>query len=191
MTQHIPVTHPGHNLVEVCKELLLLYAHLKHPERRCIDCIGKHFLQILAYLDEMPSLDLDQEYKDEVDVLRPRCQNLLEAWGNGVDPEQIAEDLRRLRKAIQPAAVQIIASLSQEGAQYYPEPQLQHPHQHHPHHHFQAPAPELDMQEQMCPSCGGGGCSTCGGKGAIFGPVQPSSCQCGGRGCSLCARGCA
>jgi hypothetical protein len=169
MADHLPVQHPGHNLVEVCKELLLLYKHLKHPDRRCVDCIGKHFLQILAYLDELPSLDLHQEYQDHIDLLRPRCQNLLEAWGNGVDPDQIAEELRGMRKAIQPAAIGLLAHMG----------------------HHQQLQEHGSPQQQMCPSCQGAGCSICGEVGMLAGGMNVQPCQCGGRGCSLCARGCA
>lgn len=53
----MPVMDPRHNIREICKELTLLEDHLNMPQKRCNDCIMKHFLKCEALAEEAASLD--------------------------------------------------------------------------------------------------------------------------------------
>jgi hypothetical protein len=50
------VMHPCQNLHDVVIQMILLESHLYDPERRCLDCINKHFLTICGLLEESHSL---------------------------------------------------------------------------------------------------------------------------------------
>lgn len=105
----LPVKHPGHNLFELAKQLVLLEAHLTLKQKQCDDCISKHFLALIAYTEEIPGLDSDGAISEaiEIEQLIPNCQVLFHHWANRIDPRLIAQSLRGIRKKIQPIAVEI------------------------------------------------------------------------------------
>lgn len=57
-----PILDPRFNLRESAKDMILLEDHLTQPRRRCKDCIKKHALKIIAWLEEGKSLDSNHEY---------------------------------------------------------------------------------------------------------------------------------
>ena len=58
----LPVLDPCFNMREICKQCILLEDHLFQTEKRCTDCIKKHFLTIEALGEEAITLDKENEY---------------------------------------------------------------------------------------------------------------------------------
>lgn len=54
-----PIFNPAFNMREVAKQCLLLEDHLNNTQKRCLDCIKKHFLIIDGLLEEAISLEKD------------------------------------------------------------------------------------------------------------------------------------
>lgn len=110
----LPVMNPLFNLREACKHLTLLEDHLNQPRKRCPDCIRKHFLTLEALFEEGVSLDdgkpavmfapaggevsLGVLCQFSADVMRDQA----EQWLDGVPCEQVAANLRMIRKEIAP-----------------------------------------------------------------------------------------
>jgi hypothetical protein len=72
----LPIMNPNQNLHDVVKQIILLEQHLFDPQRRCNDCIKKHFLTIEALLEETYSLICkNRKLTKEVNI-----QKLLESF---------------------------------------------------------------------------------------------------------------
>ena len=100
-----PVSEPSYNMKEVAKQSILLEDHLAIKAKRCTDCILKHFLSIVSYLNEAVCLagDRIKEYpllEESVKVYN----NLFDEWFNNQWNEdkclEIAGKLRDMRKEI-------------------------------------------------------------------------------------------
>lgn len=59
-----PILDPRFNMREVAKQCLLLEDHLNNKQKRCVDCIKKHFLIIDGLLEEAVSLEKDNNQRD-------------------------------------------------------------------------------------------------------------------------------
>ena len=100
MSGQLPLQKPEYNLREVCKQIILLEDHLNHPEKRCADCITKHFLAAEALAEEAVSLDTEGKYpglKKLPAVLRALQQD----WWGDKDECEVAQGLRKIRKKYQ------------------------------------------------------------------------------------------
>jgi hypothetical protein len=51
------VQNPFFNVFEIFKQIQLFKEHLLHPQKRCRDCIFKHFTLLQAYAEEMLTLE--------------------------------------------------------------------------------------------------------------------------------------
>ena len=96
-TAALPLMSPLYNMREVCKQIVLLEDHLNHPEKRCSDCISKHFLTIEALIEEAVSLDAEGEHEDLLG-LPAFCRHLQQRWLDGEAERGIAQELRQIRK---------------------------------------------------------------------------------------------
>jgi tRNA nucleotidyltransferase/poly(A) polymerase len=96
-TAALPLMSPLYNMREVCKQIVLLEDHLNHPEKRCSDCISKHFLTIEALVEEAVSLDAEGEHEDLLG-LPSFCRHLQQRWLDGEPERGIAQELRQIRK---------------------------------------------------------------------------------------------
>lgn len=95
----LPVSAAVHNVREVYKHLVLLEDHLLHPEKRCTDCIVKHFLTIEALVEE--ALGLDGASEVVLDGWASRVRNLGSSVLSGrTDPVDAAGLLRQWRKEL-------------------------------------------------------------------------------------------
>lgn len=110
----LPVMNPLFNLREACKQMTLLEDHLNQPRKRCPDCIRKHFLTLEALFEEGVSLDdgkpavmfppaggevsLGVICQFSADVVRDQAG----LWLDGTPPEEVAANLRMVRKEITP-----------------------------------------------------------------------------------------
>lgn len=79
----LPVHDPIFNLEAACLELLLLQEHLIDPQKRCPECILKHFLAIEALLREVRSLDESRLYADDATALSSATRGIRERWRLG------------------------------------------------------------------------------------------------------------
>jgi hypothetical protein len=101
-----PVSDPAYNMKEVIKVSLLLEDHLTQKNKRCKDCILKHLLQLIAYVQEGLTLAGDNVDKypymrESVDVYSA----ILDQWfDDGTDNEDnlmsMSSKLREWRKKL-------------------------------------------------------------------------------------------
>lgn len=94
----VPLMDPRWSMRDSCKEAILLEHHLSVQDRRCPDCIRKHFLAFEAYLEEALRLDPDPELADYLRRAIPHVQWCARSWSMGMPPEQVAHAIRDLRK---------------------------------------------------------------------------------------------
>lgn len=100
-----PVSDPDYNMKEVVKQSILLEEHLTVPEKRCMDCIAKHFLHIQALVAEALMLACDNVYKYPLlKESKLTYTDLFEMWladKNNTDVMvEIAGKLREWRKEL-------------------------------------------------------------------------------------------
>jgi hypothetical protein len=65
----LPVLDPRFNMREICKQSVLLEDHLFQKEKRCHDCIIKHFLTIEGLAEEAVTLDKEHKYNELIDLI--------------------------------------------------------------------------------------------------------------------------
>jgi hypothetical protein len=97
----LPVMEPRFNMREICKQSVLLEDHLFQKEKRCHDCIIKHFLTIEGLAEEAITLDKEHKYP-ELNDIPPKIRKIEKKYiDNYKDPKQpaiIAQELREIRK---------------------------------------------------------------------------------------------
>ena len=97
----LPVMDPRFNMREICKQSVLLEDHLFQKEKRCHDCIIKHFLTIEGLAEEAITLDKEHKYP-ELNDIPPKVRKIEKKYiDNYKDPKQpaiIAQELREIRK---------------------------------------------------------------------------------------------
>lgn len=101
-----PVSDPAYNMKHIIKQLLLLEDHLVERNKRCHDCICKHFLTIIALQEE--ALALAGSNQNQYPLMKenqPFFQNLFDDWVMKRDTGdlvylEIAGKLRMRRKQL-------------------------------------------------------------------------------------------
>jgi hypothetical protein len=109
----LPLMDPRFNLREVAKQLLLLEDHLAQPQRRCNDCIRKHFAMAEALCEEALTLGAGEgdggargaERSRDVAIQGAAIQEGLrrlqgDLYHGRVTHEEAAQRLRALRKPL-------------------------------------------------------------------------------------------
>ena len=96
----LPIMEPTFNLREICIQCVLLEHHLNSPQRRCNDCVKKHFLTIEGLADEAISLDVKGELRPALLQLPNRVRQIQEMWVSGADPCEVAQEIRKIRKPL-------------------------------------------------------------------------------------------
>ncbi len=102
-TDLLPVLDPMYNMREMCKQLILLEDHLFQKEKRCHDCICKHFLTIEALAEEAITLDKHHKYPELNDIPTKVRAITKKYIMNHKDTSQhavTAQELRELRKSL-------------------------------------------------------------------------------------------
>ncbi len=102
-TDLLPVLDPMYNMREMCKQLILLEDHLFQKEKRCHDCICKHFLTIEALAEEAITLDKNHKYPELNDIPTKVRAITKKYIMNHKDTSQhavTAQELRELRKSL-------------------------------------------------------------------------------------------
>lgn len=95
---------PAHNMRDIVKQMVLLEDHLFQPQKRCCDCIRKHFLTIEALAEECATLCKPPRILPESRRVASTVRVLQHTWeARPRDPgvaEFIAGRLRKLRKGL-------------------------------------------------------------------------------------------
>jgi hypothetical protein len=97
----LPVMDPMYNMREICKQSILLEDHLFQKEKRCHDCICKHFLTIEALAEEAITLDKEQKYPEMNELptkVRVITKKYIDNHTNENQPPLTAQQLREIRK---------------------------------------------------------------------------------------------
>ena len=97
----LPVLDPRFNMREICKQSVLLEDHLFQKEKRCHDCIIKHFLTIEGLAEEAITLDKEQKYPELIDLpqkIRVIEKNYIKNQNDPKQPAITAQELREIRK---------------------------------------------------------------------------------------------
>jgi hypothetical protein len=103
-----PLFDPKFNVVEAIKNMILLEDHLFHPKRRCQDCIRKHCLSILGFLEEAISLDTQKQHTQVLESTQSEFNKVYQRISaglrdNNLTAEQMinyAQDIRQIRKPL-------------------------------------------------------------------------------------------
>lgn len=103
----LPIFDYKHNLREISKQIILLEDHISHPEKRCNDCITKHFLSIEGLADE--AITLCKEYNKYLTNLPNRIRNIQKLYLSGNLKETLIT-LRSLRKEFMTSVFKITES---------------------------------------------------------------------------------
>lgn len=96
----LPVLDPCFNMREICKQCILLEDHLFQTEKRCEDCIKKHFLTLEGLSEEAITLDKENKYQFSKLSLPEKIRKLEKDFLAKRDPEMIAQELRQIRKPL-------------------------------------------------------------------------------------------
>lgn len=100
----LPVLRPSQNMRDIIKQLALLEDHLYQPQKRCTDCIRKHFLTIEGLAEECATLCKPTAILPEARSVATSVRILHHAWEQRrKDPklaEHVAGKLRKLRKGL-------------------------------------------------------------------------------------------
>lgn len=100
----LPVLRPCQNMRDIIKQLALLEDHMYHPQKRCPDCIRKHFLTIEGLAEECSTLCNPNAILPESRSIATKIRVLHHAWEarpkDARVTEYIAGRLRKLRKCL-------------------------------------------------------------------------------------------
>lgn len=100
----LPVLRPCQNMRDIIKQMVMLEDHLFHPQKRCKDCIRKHFLTIEALAEECTTLCKPAAILPESRKIATTVRILHHAWEqrpkDPVVAETIGGKLRKARKAL-------------------------------------------------------------------------------------------
>jgi len=100
----LPVLDPMYNMREMCKQIILLEDHLFQKQKRCHDCICKHFLTIEALAEEAVTLDKDHKYTKELSDLPQKIRGIARKYiknhEDAKQPSVTAQELRGIRKGV-------------------------------------------------------------------------------------------
>lgn len=102
-----PVSDPKYNMQQIVKQSILLEEHLANKNKRCRDCITKHFLHIIGLAEEAQMLATNKIDKypliNEAVVL---YNKLFNTWLKNYDVEgetcvlNCCDELRTMRKKL-------------------------------------------------------------------------------------------
>ena len=100
-----PVSNPAYNMQQIVKQSILLEEHITNKNKRCRDCITKHFLHIIGLAEEAQMLATNKCHKyplinDSVELYN----QLFSDWIKNKDDEtnnlNVSDKLRIHRKKL-------------------------------------------------------------------------------------------
>jgi hypothetical protein len=96
-----PLRAAAHNLFEILKQCCLIEDHLTAPDRRCVECISKHGLKILAYAEEAQGLQGSSNQKETARMIARQLGIATHRFARNFDPWQTTHaQIRQLRKRL-------------------------------------------------------------------------------------------
>ena len=99
-----PILDPKFNFREVAKQCLLLEDHLNNIQKRCLDCIRKHFLIIDGLIEESVSLEKDNALRDQYRELYLKWVEMQKEYANAPTSSEnldnISKKIRLFRKPL-------------------------------------------------------------------------------------------
>lgn len=100
----LPVLRPSQNMRDIIKQLAMLEDHLYQPQKRCVDCIRKHFLTIEGLAEECATLCKPSAILPESRKIAAGVRILHHAWEQRRKgpkmAEHVAGKLRKMRKKL-------------------------------------------------------------------------------------------
>jgi hypothetical protein len=102
-----PVSDPKYNMQQIVKQSILLEEHLANKNKRCRDCITKHFLHIIGLAEEAQMLATNKidQYK-LINECVEMYNRLFQKWLKKYDAEgemnalYCCDELRTMRKKL-------------------------------------------------------------------------------------------
>jgi len=89
-----PLLEPSYNMKEVAKQTILLEEHIAFKNKRCVQCIFKHFLHIIALLNEAIWLAMDKIHEYPLLLESPKFyETLMETYSCNQDNEAVLLDI--------------------------------------------------------------------------------------------------
>ena len=100
-----PVSNPAYNMQQIVKQSILLEEHITNKNKRCRDCITKHFLHIIGLAEEAQMLATDKCYKyplinESVEIYNELFKTWIKNKDNEIINLNIADKLRINRKKL-------------------------------------------------------------------------------------------
>jgi hypothetical protein len=100
-----PVSNPAYNMQQIVKQSILLEEHITNKNKRCRDCITKHFLHIIGLAEEAQMLATNKCSKYPLIIESVELYNhLFSQWMKNKDDENnllnISDNLRTHRKKL-------------------------------------------------------------------------------------------
>lgn len=100
-----PVSNPAYNMQQIVKQSILLEEHITNKNKRCRDCITKHFLHIIGLAEEAQMLATNKCNKYPLINENVELYNkLFNKWINNKDDEivnlTVSDELRINRKKL-------------------------------------------------------------------------------------------
>ena len=102
-----PVSDPKYNMQQIVKQSILLEEHLANKNKRCRDCITKHFLHIIGLAEEAQMLATNNIEKyplinECVELYNKLFQKWLKDYGTEGDMKVLdcCDELRTMRKKL-------------------------------------------------------------------------------------------
>lgn len=92
------ITDPLFNIREAAKNMLALEDHLEHVEKRCMQCIKKHFMLIEVFLDEAVGLDRYGRYSSILNGKTAELHDIIEDFVIRKDFKLTGQRIRDIRK---------------------------------------------------------------------------------------------
>jgi hypothetical protein len=100
-----PVSNPAYNFQQIVKQSILLEEHITNKNKRCRDCITKHFLHIIGLAEEAQMLATNKCNKyplinESADLYNKLFKEWLKNKDNEIQLLQICDKLRNHRKKL-------------------------------------------------------------------------------------------
>lgn len=100
-----PVSNPAYNMQQIVKQSILLEEHLTNKNKRCRDCITKHFLHIIGLAEEAQMLATNKCNKyPMINESVELYNNLFNEWIKNKDDNynnlSVSDKLRTHRKKL-------------------------------------------------------------------------------------------
>lgn len=92
------VGQPLFNVREAAKQCVALEDHLEHPEKRCQDCIRKHFSLIELFLEEAIGLDRYGKHQALLCDKPARVRQIIKEYNRRHDYLRTSQAIRDMRK---------------------------------------------------------------------------------------------